>query len=199
MTPLAATAKGMLSEDFLAPAVAATLYPDLVQRILPVANSALRPARAPRNRLERAWEKHAGSRRFAETLDGLWQKPRRPLAAGVAAERHLGRNRQTSDRQQPARAAVTRGVGETAGVRRRRGRAPLLRPARPAAERSRALERALHLCQSGGTLVKDGRIHGRAVDGGYFENSGATSVLEILKVLGQLAKPGTSWRRSSRT
>jgi hypothetical protein len=42
-------------------------------------------------------------------------------------------------------------------------------------------------------LVKNERIHGHAVDGGYFENSGDTAVLEILKVLGGIAKPGTSW------
>jgi len=38
-----------------------------------------------------------------------------------------------------------------------------------------------------GTLVKkDGKVYGRAVDGGYFENSGATTALEILKIVSQL-------------
>ena len=66
-------AKRILSEDFLAPAVAATLYPDLVQRILPVAVQRFDRARALETAWERAWHKHAGSQRFAEPFDGLWQ------------------------------------------------------------------------------------------------------------------------------
>jgi hypothetical protein len=68
-------------------------------------------------------------------------------------------------------------------------------------QRALPLSAAVHLSarftyvSPAGALVKDKRNHGRAVDGGYFENSGATSVLEILKVLGQLAEPGTSWEK----
>jgi hypothetical protein len=46
-----------------------------------------------------------------------------------------------------------------------------------------------------GGLVKNGKLYGRVVDGGYFENSGATTVIEILKALNQLSKPGNVWER----
>jgi hypothetical protein len=46
-----------------------------------------------------------------------------------------------------------------------------------------------------GALVKNDKLYGRAVDGGYFENSGATTVIEILKALNQLAKPGSVWEK----
>lgn len=193
MTPLAATAKGMLSEDFLAPAVAATLYPDLIQRILPVAIPRFDRARALETAWERAWEKHAGSRRFAEALDGLWQNhgdrwlPALLLNATwvETGKRLIASNLRVLPL--PVESEKLPEFADVEDVHRFYG------------QRALPLSTAVHLSarftyvSPAGTLVKDNRIHGRAVDGGYFENSGATSVLEILKVLGQLAKPGTSW------
>lgn len=60
-------------------------------------------------------------------------------------------------------------------------------------QESLPLSTAVHLSASftyispAGTLKKDGKIYGRAVDGGYFENSGETTVLEILQAIGNLA------------
>jgi len=53
-----------------------------------------------------------------------------------------------------------------------------------------------------GTLVKDGEVHGRVVDGGYFENSEATTTLEVLLTIDQLAlrtSAGRRWNQSSFT
>ena len=37
-----------------------------------------------------------------------------------------------------------------------------------------------------GTLKKDGKVYGRAVDGGYFENSGTSAALEILQMVNRM-------------
>jgi len=46
-----------------------------------------------------------------------------------------------------------------------------------------------------GTLVRDGRAHGRAVDGGYFENSGATATMEILQTINLLKGKSKRWEK----
>ena len=47
-----------------------------------------------------------------------------------------------------------------------------------------------------GTLVRDGKTHGRVVDGGYFENSGATATLAILQLVDELRDNGDKrWER----
>ena len=191
--PLAARAKGMLSEDFLAPAVAATLYPDLLQRLLPVTIARFDRARALETAWERAWHKHAGSQRFAEAFDGLWQNHGdRWLPALLlnstwveTGKRLIASNLRVLPL--PVESEALPEFADVEDVHRFYG------------QRALPLSTAVHLSarftyvSPAGALVKNGRIHGRAVDGGYFENSGTTSVLEILKVLGQLAKPGTGW------
>jgi hypothetical protein len=44
-----------------------------------------------------------------------------------------------------------------------------------------------------GSLEKAGRTYGRVVDGGYFENSGATTTLAILQTIDQLAETDPRW------
>ena len=49
-----------------------------------------------------------------------------------------------------------------------------------------------------GTLVKGDEKHGRVVDGGYFENSGATTTLEIAKTIDAMAgdkKEDRRWKK----
>jgi len=46
-----------------------------------------------------------------------------------------------------------------------------------------------------GTLKKDGETYGRAVDGGYFENSGTTTEMEVLQTLDQLAEDNPAWKK----
>ncbi len=195
VAPLTTMAKHILSEDFLAPAVAATLYPDLLQRILPVAIARFDRARALETAWERAWQKHAGSQRFSETFDSLWRNHGdRWLPALLlnstwveTGKRLIASNLRVQPL--PEESANLPEFADVEDVHRFYG------------QRALPLSTAVHLSarftyvSPAGTLVKDGRIHGRAVDGGYFENSGTTTVLEILKVLGQLAKPGTGWEK----
>src|SRR5260221_1621728 len=62
----------ILGEDFLSPVVAAMLYPDLVQRLLPFPVPQFDRALALEEAWERAWRKHMPARdRFAEPLEKL--------------------------------------------------------------------------------------------------------------------------------
>ena len=69
------------------------------------------------------------------------------------------------------------------------------------APRSLPLSTAAHMSarftyvSPAGTLVKDGRTHGRVVDGGYFENSGATATLAILQIINELAGKDKRWEK----
>ena len=184
-------AQAVLGEDFLAPVVASMLYPDLAQRFLfwPVA----RFDRAAT--LERAWElawaRHVeGRNRMSEPLDRLWEDkghwtPALFLNATwvetgkriIASNVRVGAARDNEDfvDSEDAQAFFF--------------------------PRSLSLATAAHMSarftyvSPAGTLVKDGRTHGRVVDGGYFENSGATTTLEVLQAIGLLAEEDPRWKQ----
>jgi len=193
VAPLSTKAKHILSEDFLAPVVAATLYPDLLQRVLPIAIPRFDRARAFETAWERAWHKHAGSQRFAEAFDRLWQNHGDrwlPSLLLNATWVETGKRLIASNLRVLPLPAESEQLPEFADVEDAH---------RFYGQRALPLSAAVHLSarftyiSPAGALVKNDQIHGRAVDGGYFENSGATTALEILKVLGQLTEPGTSW------
>ena len=188
--PLTGKAQKILGEDFLAPAVAATLYPDLFQRLWPRAIPHFDRARALELSWEQAWRRHAGNDRFAEPFDKLWRdQPDHWLPALFlnstwveTGKRLIVSNlRLTSDE-----------FNDAEDAQRFFGKHAL------------PLSTAVHLSarftyvSPAGTLMKDGEVYGRAVDGGYFENSGATTALEILQAIEQLRvgrdnKPDPFW------
>lgn len=189
--PLAPDAQAILSEDFLAPAMAAMLYPDLLQRVLPVPVAHFDRARALEVAWERAWREHRQSDRFAQPFDRLWQD--------------------AHDYWMPALFLNSTWV-ET-------GKRLIASNLRLTPEdfndvedlhlfydnRALPLSTTVHLSarftyvSPAGSLTRDGRVYGHAVDGGYFENSGTTTVIEILKTIDQLAQDNTPssgfWKR----
>jgi hypothetical protein len=200
-TKLNGVARDILAEDFLSPALAGLLYPDLVQRILPAPFESFDRARAIETAWEAAWLKHTRSKRFAEPLDKLWEIPEPrwlPALLLNATWVETGKRLITSNlRVRPTRAE----------------QAQIDKSARFAefadvedthyfyTPRALPLSAAVHLSarftyvSPAGTLEKDGTTHGHSVDGGYFENSGTTAVLEILKVINQLKEPNSDWAR----
>jgi hypothetical protein len=68
-------------------------------------------------------------------------------------------------------------------------------------DRSLSLSSAVHLSarftyvSPAGAIKRGGTIYGRAVDGGYFENSGATTALEVMMTLDQLADDDKEWKK----
>ncbi|MEK7759296.1 MAG: hypothetical protein AAB304_06815, partial [Pseudomonadota bacterium] len=176
--PLTRKAQKILGEDFLAPAIAATLYPDLVQRFWPFAIPHFDRARALELSWEQVWRRHAGNNRFAEPFDKLWQdQPDHWLPALFLNSTWV----ETGKRLIVSNLRLTADdFSDVEDAQLFFGKDAL------------PLSTAVHLSarftfvSPAGTLTKDGRVYGRAVDGGYFENSGATTALEILKTISQL-------------
>ena len=183
-------AQAILGEDFLAPVSAALLYPDLAQRFLPFPVRAFDRANALEQSWERAWREHAGSNRFAEPLDRLWADKSRWTPALFLNATWI----ETGKRLIASNLRISEPGGETVFV-----------DAEDAQEffapRSLALSTAAHMSarftyvSPAGTLEKGGVVRGRVVDGGYFENSGATATLEILKMLPSMKDEDPRWAK----
>ena len=175
-------AQKMLGEDFLSPVVAAMLYPDLLQRLLPFPVPRFDRALALEEAWERAWrEAVPGRDRFAEPMDRLRE------GAGWAPLLFLNATWvQTGKRIVASQASIVAADGSTDFVDTEDAQ-------RFFAPRSLRLSTAAHMSarftyvSPAGTLAKDGKTYGRVVDGGYFENSAATTTLEIAKTIDAMA------------
>ena len=188
------TAGKILGEDLLSPAIAATLYPDLLQRVLPFPIAHFDRARAIEAAWENAWRRHTRSNRFAEPIDQLWRAQQDywlPALLLNATWVETGKRLITSNlRLSPVPEGRIEDFADIEDTHRFYGRRPL------------ALSSAVHLSarftyvSPAGTLEKDGQTYGRAVDGGYFENSGTTTALEVLKTINSLQTGNNSfWDR----
>ncbi|MGH8692164.1 MAG: hypothetical protein ACREUS_14155 [Burkholderiales bacterium] len=184
-------AQDILSEDFLSPVVAAMLYPELVQRFLFFPVAGFDRAATLERAWEGAWAQHApGRNRMQEPLDRLYDDPKEWTPALFLNATWV----ETGKRIIAANLRVGAAKGAEDFVDIEDAQAFF-------APRSVPLSTAAHMSarftyvSPAGTLVKDGRPHGRVVDGGYFENSGATTTLEILKLIGQLADEDPRWQR----
>ncbi|MGH8687624.1 MAG: hypothetical protein ACREVQ_07940 [Burkholderiales bacterium] len=189
----AQVARRMLGKDFLAPVAAAMLYPDLLQRLLPFPVPHFDRALALEEAWERAWrEAVPDSNRFAEPMDALRAGP------GWAPVLFLNATWvETGKRLIASQAAITdRDFNDAEDAQ------AFFAP------RALRLSSAAHMSarftyvSPAGTLVRDERKYGRVVDGGYFENSGATTTLEIALTIDNMADDPDEdprWRRVAPT
>ena len=186
LQPVTDCATQFLAGDFLAPTLGALLYPDLVARFLPVAIPHVDRARA----MERGWEL-----RWANVMQGRGDD-------WFAASYELLADPDPADTPVPLlllnvttveggkRALLSplpvrpREFPDTVDLRAQIGQ-PL--PNSTAAHLS-----ARFMYVSPAATVKDaaGRTTGHLVDGGYFENSGATTLLDALVALQTAAREG---------
>jgi hypothetical protein len=187
-------AQDILGEDFLSPVVAAMLYPDLMQRLWPWPVARFDRARALEQAWERAWREHLpGSDRFAQAFDQPWRDRTDVWMPALFLNTtwvETGKRLLVSNlRVAPAKPGDDLEFNDVADLHRFY------------AEQALPFSTAIHLSarfsyvSPAGGLVKNDKLYGRVVDGGYFENSGATTVIEILKALNQLSKPGNVWER----
>jgi hypothetical protein len=175
-------AQRVLGGDFLAPTLGSLLYPDFLQRFLPVP---VFPDRAAA--LERAWEARwrdvTGDDRLAQPFLRLWNNPLRPWPAlflnstsVLRGDRLLASNLEFSSDDMD--------VSIDAGDLLARVKADL--PASAAADTSARFP------LFGPVGVLRDQVTGKAadlvVDGGYFEDFGATTLLEALDVLTEIAR-----------
>jgi hypothetical protein len=184
-------AQAVLSEDFLSPAVAGMLFPDLAQRFLPVPIQAFDRGATLERSWERAWEKNVGGRnRMSEPFDGLWEDPHQWTPALLLNATWV----------ETGKRLITSNMRVAAG-RRREDFVDVEDANAFFSPRSVSLSTAAHMSarftyvSPAGTLVKNGRTHGRVVDGGYFENSGATATLAILQTIVQLGQTDKRWEK----
>ncbi len=168
-----------LAEDFLAPTVATMLFPDLLQRFLPLAVFDDRALTLERS-WERAWRLAApGSDTLAQPFDGLWRGERTPpvlLLNATLVETGqrvvvspYGGGPEVFARAFPGAVAARELLGD-AGV---------------AASTAALLSARFTYVSPPGTVRAGSRGNGslRLVDGGYFENHGITTARDVLRAL----------------
>ena len=188
-TEIMHTAQKILGEDFLAPVSAALLYPDLLQRFLPFPIRKFDRAVALEEAWEGAYRRNAGSDRFERPLDGLGADKTRwtPALFLNATWVETGKRLIASNLQiSPKEGVVVFVDGEDAQG--------FFAPRRLALSTAAHMSARFTYVSPAGTLVKDGVARGRVVDGGYFENSGATTTIEILKMLPYMAERNPRWK-----
>ena len=181
------TTKKILGEDFLAPVVGAMLYPDLFQRFWFWPMPGFDRARTLEGAWEKAWSQTIKNDRFSKPFDNLWEKQGPKWLPALFLNStwvETGKRLIVSNlRLTPEDFNDAEDLNNFY------------------TQESLPLSTAVHLSarftyvSPAGTLEKEGRIYGRAVDGGYFENSGETTVLEILQAIDVLADNDPAWRK----
>ncbi len=171
--------QSVLGQDFLSPAAAAMLYPDLIQRFLPFRILFLDRGRWLERGWENAWRNTTNTDRFAKPFLDLWQ------------DRHLyvpslflnGTSVESGNRIIASNILIDANFLEAADATAK------LLPVSRHKERRRPkidmpLSTAAHMSarftyvSPAGRFAPDGT---HVVDGGYFENSGAATALDVLR------------------
>lgn len=175
--------EAMLGRDFLSPAIAAMLYPDFVQRFWPWPYPFLDRGHWLEQSWEQAWKKSLGNDRFREPFFDLWTKNR----GYVPALFLNGTSVETGNRIIVSNVIVD----ETNFLDAEDATRKLLPESEQPDEAKRRnaivdlpLSTAAHFSarftyvSPAGRFASDGT---HVVDGGYFENSGAATALDILR------------------
>jgi hypothetical protein len=184
-------ARALLGRDFLSPVVAAILYPDLFQRFFPVAVPAFDRARA----LEGAWEGSwralfPKSRRFEADFADLWKGGARWTPALFLNATWV----ETGKRLIASNVRIESGDRKTEDFVDAEDSVRFLLPGRLPLSAAAHMSARFTYVSPAGTLVREGRTQGHVVDGGYFENSGATTTLEILMSVDALSDKDPRWK-----
>jgi hypothetical protein len=181
---LAACTGKVLAHDFLSPALARLVAPDFVQRFFPVPLPLTDRAHALEDSWGDAWEDEIGTRRFDRPFQELWKGG----AAAVVPSLVLNGTHVESGRR-----IVATNLRWSSGDLR--DTYDLLRvvhsdlPLKSAVHNS---ARFAYVSPAGTMRPRGvspwspwGEDRGHVVDGGYFENSGTVSALELVNVLQQ--------------
>jgi len=169
-------AEHVLGEDFLSPALAAFLFPDLVQRFLPFPVERFDRARALETSWEDAWKKGMGNDRMAESFDGLWEGDRAHRIPSLLLN---GTWVETGKRMIASNLAVEPGIFNDTADFSSFVDYPI------AASTAAHLSARFTYVSPAGSLRKRSEKETAAhiVDGAYFENSGTATALDVLAAL----------------
>ncbi|SHH12651.1 hypothetical protein [Massilia sp. CF038] len=176
----------VLRRDYLSPAVGYLLYPDMLQRFLPLPVAAADRARAMEAGLQDGWHDATASTRFAQRFHALWTNDRalevpslllnatlvnggnRVIASDLAID---GRFPDAYDAFDPV---LDLGAMSLATAMHNSARFSYISPAGTVA----GCGTPGHLQACSTTAAR--HAWGRVIDGGYFENSGVESVRDLL-------------------
>lgn len=175
----------VLGEDFLTPVLAGALYPDFIQRFLPVSGSLALPDRASylERSWERAWRNEMKSALFEEDFSALWKGDRKYAVPSLLLN--------ATWVETGGRAVVSNLRLEHSEVAGHRRSLPYVDDLLSRVGKPLRTSTAIHLSArftylSPPATVVDTHTGStrRAVDGGYFENSGATTATQLLDLIG---------------
>lgn len=180
--PLSKCAGDILGHDFLSPPIARMVAPDFVQRFLPVPLPLTDRAHALEDGWGDAWENVVGTRRFDRPFQELWKDG----AVSIVPSLVLNGTHVESGRR-----IVTTNLRWSSGDLR--DTYDLLRVVRSDLPLKTAVHNSARFAyvSPAGTMRPRGvspwwpwgEDRGHVVDGGYFENSGTVSALELVNVL----------------
>jgi hypothetical protein len=179
-------AHAILSRDFLTPTASRMLYGDLLQRFLPFAVSSFDRGQALESSWTEAWKTYAKQDDFSQPFNDLWRKdPANNVPALFLNSTWVETGRRVISSHLQLDDHFTTVVDFDSRFRK-----------------SIALSTAVHnsarftyVSPAGKILVGNQQqtvTWGHLVDGGYFENSGATTALEILRAMQDAA--GSNWQ-----
>jgi hypothetical protein len=171
-------AQRILSQDFLGPVVGAMLYPDLTQRFFPIAVPLADRGRALEGAWEAAWRgAFEKSNRFAEPMQQLWANPATTLRVPSLL---LNSTRvERGNRVIASNIRIESGVFDDAV-----DLYDVIGNDLPLSAAVHNSARFTYVSPAGTLIAHDtGKAWGQVVDGGYFENSGGTTALEVLAAL----------------
>jgi hypothetical protein len=174
-TSLERCASHVLGEDFLSPALAALLFPDLVQRFLPFPVERFDRARALEASWEGAWRTRVGNDRLAEPFDGLWKGD---LAYRIPSLLLNATWVETGKRMIASNLPVDAGIfNDTADV------FSFIDYPVPASTAAHLSARFTYVSPAGSLRKRNGKTAAHVVDGGYFENSGTATALDVISAI----------------
>jgi hypothetical protein len=182
-------AKSFLKEDFLAPIVAAALFPDLLQRFLPVPVGATDRGKALARGIEQAWDNtQPGSiNPFEEGFLRQW-RPQASVPALLVNTTEVRNGRRFVISPFPILPSIPPEISQTEWFYQTRETFP------SSGERAKPVTHDLRLSEAAGAsarfpwllpaaaIERDSKVV-RLVDGGYRDNSGIETALNVIEVL----------------
>jgi hypothetical protein len=168
-------AHDILGQDFLSPTLASMLYPDLVQRFLPIPIPYFDRGRALEMGWEKAWRETMHTDRFADSFVDLWKPGSREWMPALFLN---GTSVEKGNRIITTNLRLTTVFLDAEDAADKLAQHSL--PATKAAC-NMPLSTAAHMSARFTFVSPPGRFPdgSHIVDGGYFENSAATTALEI--------------------
>ena len=184
--------QSILGQDFLSPAAAAMLYPDFIQRFLPFRILMLDRGRWLERAWENAWHNTMQSDRFARSFLDLWQDRYIYVPSlflnGTSVEsgnRIIASNILIDPNFFEATDATAKLLPVSQHKERRRPKIDM-----PLSTVAHLSARFTYVSPAG-RFAPDGT---HVVDGGYFENSGATTALDVLRQVNNEMRQNTELR-----